>query len=275
MKRKFLTLFFILTMVLHAESFFQLNNLKSLSIVTELQSNKVDPSYKNYINDEIHKTVKELDIKIDKYHQRALALIVTHTYTGETFVLNSELVLGENVERIDDKEKVYAFTYLDRESTPIDDPGESEAVEEALEDAVDALLGRFADQFREDNRLKPKKVIADESSFSDAMRYETDYGKALKKAKKEGKNLMLVLSTEYCPWCRKFEKNVLQKEEVNQAVHAKYVPVILNRDKKAFPAKFTSTFTPVVYFIDAKSEEVRHKIVGYNQREEFLHLLKH
>lgn len=246
----------------------------SVSIVTELQTDKVNANYKSYMNEEMHKTVKELDIKIDKFHQRALALIITHTYMGDTFVLNSELVLGENVRRLDDQEKVYAFTYIDRESIPVDDPKERESVEEALEDAVDALLGRFADQYKDDNRLKPKKLIENDIDFAEAMGYETDYHKALQKAKKEGKDLMLVLTTEYCPWCRKFEKNVLQKEEVNRAVHTKYVPLILNRDKKAFPEQFTSTFTPVVYFIDAKNEKTLHQVVGYSQREAFLHLLK-
>lgn len=259
---------------LNAESFFILNNLKSLSLVSELQSSKVDPDYKTYIYEEMQKMMKELQIDTEGYNQRALALIITHTYRGETFVLNSELVLGENVMRLDDKEKVYAFTYLDRESTPIDNPEESEAVSEALEDAVDALLGRFADQYREDNKLKPKKTSKKHQSFTEAMGYETNYPKALSKARKEGKNLLLILTTEYCPWCRKFEKNVLQKEEVNKTIHKTYVPLLLNRDKKEFPAKFTSTFTPVVYFIDAKNEEILHKVVGYNNREEFLHLIR-
>jgi len=46
---------------------------------------------------------------------------------------------------------------------------------------------------------------------------------------------MLVLTTNYCPWCLKFETNVLQKEEVNHAVHEKYVPLVLNHDEKKFP----------------------------------------
>ena len=106
------------------------------------------------------------------------------------------------------------------------------------------------------------------------MGYETNYQAALAKAKKEHKNLMLVLTTNYCPWCRKFETNVLHKEEVNQEIHKNYVPLILNRDEKQFPAQFTSTFTPVIYFIDAGNEKILHKVTGYSQREEFLFLLK-
>ena len=268
MKQNILALIFLIATALQADSVFVLKNIKSLSIIAELHSNKVDAHYKSYIKEQMHKVAKELGINSTGYHQRTLALIVTHTNMGETFILNSELVLGENVRRLDDKEKVYAITYIDREFTPVDDPKDQDQISDALEDAVDTLLERFADQYRKDNRPNPKKT------FAEAMRYETDYDTALKKAKKEGKNLMLVLTSEYCPWCRKFEKNVLQKDEVNRAVHATYVPLILNRDKKAFPKKFTSTFVPVLYFIDAKNEEILHQVVGYNQGEAFLQLLK-
>jgi hypothetical protein len=182
--------------------------------------------------------------------------------------------MGEEMKRLDDGEKVFGLTYQDKEHFVVEDINDSEAIEEGVEDSVDNILSKFADQYREDNRLKPKTSHTGDQGFAEMMGYETDYKVALQKAKKVDKNLMLVLTTSYCPWCRKFETNVLQKEEVNKAVHKKYVPLILNRDKKQFPEKFTSSFTPVIYFIDAANEKILHKVTGYSQREEFLYLLK-
>ncbi|MDD3592809.1 MAG: thioredoxin family protein [Sulfurovum sp.] len=260
--------------LLNAESFFVLNNIKKVYPVIEIQTDKIDQSYKSTIRSTMEETLKELGIDTSGYDPRSLALIVYHSYAGETLMIQTELIIGEEVRRLDDGEKVFGLTYQDREHFAVRDINDIESIEEGVEDSVDAILSRFAEQYRDDNKLKPKMSHTGDQSFAQMMTYETDYQAALQKAKKTGKNLMLVLTTSYCPWCRKFETNVLQKEEVNRAVHAKYVPVLLNRDEKKFPEKFTSTFTPVIYFIDATNEKILHKVTGYSQREEFLYLLK-
>lgn len=260
--------------LLNAESFFSLEHIKKVYPVIEVQSGKLGKAQKTYISKEMQRTLKELGIDTSGYDPRALALIVTQTYVGETPVLNVELLIGEEMQRLDDGRKSYAISYQQRELTEIDDTEDSEAIIEIMEDSVDLLLERFAEQYREDNKLAPKQVYHGKESFAQRMGYETDYQAARTKARKEGKNILLVLTTNYCPWCRKFEQNVLQKKSVNRAIHKKYVPVILNRDEKKFPEKFTSTFTPVTYFIDTKSEEILHKVAGYNNKDEFLHLIK-
>lgn len=259
---------------LWSESFFRLNNVKKVYPVVEVQTDKVDKRYKQYITDELAHTLKELDVNTSGHDPRALALVVSYTYVGETPALISELVIGEEVKRLDTDEKTYALTYHDREVFAIEDPKDTESIEEGLEESIDTLLTKFADQYKEDNRLRPGSKTQEKGDFAAIMGYETDYAVALAKAKKEDKELMLVLVTNYCPWCRKFEANILQKPEVDKAVKAKYIPLILNRDEKKFPEKFTSSFTPVIYFIDAKREESLHKVVGYNNREEFLELIK-
>lgn len=272
---KFLiTLLLFLSTLLHAESFFVLNNVKKVYPVIEIQTDKIDKSYKTAIRSAMNETLQELKIDSSGYDPRALALVIYHDYLGENLVIHTELVMGEEVRRLDDGEKVFGLTYQDKEYFVVEDINDSEEIEEGVEESVDNILAKFADQYRDDNRRKPKMNHSSDEDFAQMMGYETDYKVALKKAKKEHKNLMLVLTTSYCPWCRKFETNVLQKAEVNKAVHKKYVPLILNRDKKQFPEQFTSSFTPVIYFIDASNEKTLHKVTGYSQREEFLYLLK-
>ena len=106
------------------------------------------------------------------------------------------------------------------------------------------------------------------------MFYETNYDEAIKKGKKLHKNIMLVLVANYCPWCRKFEQRVLIKKEVNDLVQKNYIPLIINRETKKFPKKFDKSFTPIVHFIDYKTEKSNASIVGYNNKDNFVYLLK-
>ena len=108
------------------------------------------------------------------------------------------------------------------------------------------------------------------SEFAKQMSYETDYKVALEKAKKSNKQVMFVMVTNYCPWCRKFEKRTLVKDEVNLLVHNKYIPLILNREKGEYPKKFYTKRIPVVMFIDPNKEEKIRESLGYKKVKEFI-----
>lgn len=115
---------------------------------------------------------------------------------------------------------------------------------------------------------------SDIAEFAKKMSYETEYTTAMQKAIKSDKKLMLVMVTNYCPWCRKFEKRTLLKEEVNALVHKDYVPLILNREKGEFPKKFYTKRIPVVLFIDPNKEETVHESLGYKNVSDFVKELK-
>jgi len=108
------------------------------------------------------------------------------------------------------------------------------------------------------------------AEFAQKMSYETNYAVALQKAKEQKKELMFVMVTNYCPWCRKFEKRTLVKEEVNTLVHKKYVPLILNREKGKYPKKFFTKRIPVVMFINTNTEETIHESLGFKNVKDFL-----
>ena len=111
---------------------------------------------------------------------------------------------------------------------------------------------------------------SDIAEFAKGMSYETDYKVALQKAKKSNKQVMFVMVTNYCPWCRKFEKRTLVKDEVNEIVQSKYIPLILNREKGEYPKQFYTKRIPVVMFIDANKEEKIRESLGYKKVKEFV-----
>ena len=249
---------------------FSLTGIKKVYPLVEISGSQVPQSYKESIYDELNSSISLLDIDTKGYNQRAIAILVNEFYVGKLPVINIQLLIGEQVKRLDDNEKTFAMTYQSQEHFVLED---KEELEEQIEDTVESLLLKFSEQYREDNRVIIKVQVQKED-FPLAMNYETNYKKALAKAKKENKNVLFVLVANYCPWCRKFEERVLMKKDVNELIHKKYVPLILNREKGNFPKEFSKSMTPIVHFINAKTGKSYHNVVGYNNREEFLFLLK-
>ncbi|OHE02065.1 MAG: hypothetical protein A3K14_05505 [Sulfurimonas sp. RIFCSPLOWO2_12_FULL_36_74] len=110
--------------------------------------------------------------------------------------------------------------------------------------------------------------------FAKEMSYETNYETALNKAKKENKNLMVLIISNFCPWCTKFEKKTLTDKTVDGALKSKYIPLIINKEEGNFPSYLTAPVVPTVFFVKTNEEKVFHESVGFSSKAEFLNLLK-
>ena len=65
--------------------------------------------------------------------------------------------------------------------------------------------------------------------FAKEMSFERDYKSALNKAKKENKVLMMVVSADYCPWCRKFEHKTLNSKLVKSKLDTEIVSLVVDK----------------------------------------------
>lgn len=110
--------------------------------------------------------------------------------------------------------------------------------------------------------------------FASSMKYETNYEKALGKAKAEGKNLMVLMITNYCPWCAKFEKKTLSDTQIDAMVKSNYIPLIINKEEKNFPSFLNAPMVPTTFFVDAKNQKILHESVGFSNKTDFENLLK-
>lgn len=113
----------------------------------------------------------------------------------------------------------------------------------------------------------------DYKKFAKDMGYALEYEKALQTAKEEKKDLMLVMVANFCPWCIKLEKKVLKKDSINEKVHKKYIPLILNREEGKFPKQFETEMIPTVYFVDHQTGKIKTKVVGYNNKQDFINIV--
>ncbi len=71
-------------------------------------------------------------------------------------------------------------------------------------------------------------LLAGTALFADTVSWYTSYDKALAAAKKENKNIFLLITApSWCGWCVKLEENVLSKSDVQQAISKDYIPLKL------------------------------------------------
>ena len=274
--KKFIKVLFIMVtslMSLNASTMFMLTKIPKVYLVVENYSSKLPTSIKENILDEMKYYTNQLQIDTSGFSHRTLAFLIYESYVEDQMILNVDLVLGEEMQRLDDKKEVYALTYEKRKQTAYGSKSEDEISEEVLE-YVDQLLYDFSEQYKEDNETPILTAQTDHKQFAKEFGYETDYKKAIEKAKKENKQVMFVMVANFCPWCLKFEKKVLSDKQLDLQIHKKYVPLILNREEKKFPATFETPMIPTVYFVNPKDESIVNKSVGYHNRFNFINIIK-
>ncbi len=128
-----------------AQTPFVLTGVKSYYPVVELNTDKIDASYKKRILDMLVQKSTELGVETKDFSTRSLAFLISYIGVGDTLALKIELMLGESAMRLDTKEEIFVLSYLNgRIFVPED------AEEELLEHAEE-LLEIFAAQYKEDN----------------------------------------------------------------------------------------------------------------------------
>lgn len=114
-------------------------------------------------------------------------------------------------------------------------------------------------------------IIALISTLS-AFDWPSDYDDALEQAKKENKDIYMLIGSEYCPWCEKFEKKVLSQKEVIKKLEKDYVLIYLSRDIDDIPEHLEPRPLPRHYFL-TKNGEIIYTTVGYRNSEGFYEVL--
>lgn len=138
------------TVYLNAGSMFLLTKINKAYLVVENYSSKLPMSIKENIYEELKNTTKELKIDTSGYGHRTFGVLLYDTMLDGKLILNVDLILGEEVKRLDDSEAVYALTYEKRKQFIISDKTFDE-IEDELADNIDLLLEDFSEQYMEDN----------------------------------------------------------------------------------------------------------------------------
>lgn len=108
--------------------------------------------------------------------------------------------------------------------------------------------------------------------FGAEIAWNDTFEQAQAKAKKESKPLLVLITSEQCRWCRKFEATTLQDEDVISALNSKFVTVHVTRDKSVYPKNLSAKMVPMSYFLDGEGKVI-YSIPGYWPADDYQSIL--
>ena len=111
------------------------------------------------------------------------------------------------------------------------------------------------------------KVVKEKS-----VKYE-GFDKALERAKKEHKIIMIKAMTKECHFCRKMDREVLIEEDIVKAIEKDFIPVSIDVSVHQLPLGIKAEVTPSFIFID-ENAKVLMNVPGAWDKIDFLELLK-
>ena len=94
------------------------------------------------------------------------------------------------------------------------------------------------------------------------INWSSDFASAQARAKKEHKPMLVLITSEQCRWCRKFEATTLQESEIIDRLNANFTAVHVTRDKSVYPQNLSAKMVPMNYFLDGEGK-VLYQIPGY------------
>jgi FKBP-type peptidyl-prolyl cis-trans isomerase 2 len=121
--------------------------------------------------------------------------------------------------------------------------------------------------------LHVKSLVKSSAFLPSEINWTVDYGKALETAVKEGKNLVVFLYSDTCPWCKRMEDEVLYAPGL-RAMEDDFLWVKINSGKERFfKEQFEQTGYPLTLIIDF--DEVVHKrMKGFKSVNDLLNELR-
>lgn len=88
--------------------------------------------------------------------------------------------------------------------------------------------------------------------FSASVNWSSDYEKAKIDAQKEHKLIYVLITSDDCKWCKKFENTTLQNKDIKKRLKNEFITIHMSRDRDSIPKQFETAPVPRHYFTDAK-----------------------
>jgi len=147
---------------------------------------------------------------------------------------------------------------------------EEEIVEQK---SLDVDLIESSEDFIELNQtLELTSFAESNSSIEDENITLSPYLKALKKARAEGKIVMISIRATHCKYCDKMETETLSDTSVQEALKNNFVTVYYNQDLEPLPLALQKGVTPNFVFVDTY-EDILNQYPGMRTPTEFKEVL--
>jgi thiol:disulfide interchange protein len=145
----------------------------------------------------------------------------------------------------------------------------------ALLAAVIAILLILSCGEGEKASSSPADEVMLSSHRSDGISWETDWNRAMARAKAENKLVMANFSADWCIWCKRYDSSTFADSEVQKLIAAKVVPLKLVIDGADAPRarSLRVQAPPTLVFLDPAANE-KARIPGYMPPGRFLDTLQ-
>ncbi len=105
------------------------------------------------------------------------------------------------------------------------------------------------------------------------IQWAGSFKEALLQAQAEDKNMMVLITTKTCRWCRKLESQTLTNPEVIDRLNRDYICVHLTRDQDEYPRYLNAKGVPTTYFLNRAGQPIIKRVMGYWNVEDYLSYL--
>lgn len=95
-----------------------------------------------------------------------------------------------------------------------------------------------------------------------ALDWVKDIETALTLAKKENKNVMVMVESEHCRWCKKMKHRTLLDENVEKRLKKFVIVKVFREDKNAIRDLPEVKGVPTIFFM-TKEKKVIEEVIGY------------
>ncbi len=108
---------------------------------------------------------------------------------------------------------------------------------------------------------------------ADEVQWASSFKEALLQAQAEDKNMMVLITTKSCRWCRKLESQTLTDARVTKRLNRDYISVHLTRDEDEYPRYLNTKGVPTTYFLNRAGQPIIKRVMGYWNVEDYLSYL--
>lgn len=143
---KKIILFLLVCSSLFSQSFYTLDNVKSLSLYMPNKATYMDKEQKQNLKDSVIKRLKDAGFVFGKTDATTFVLKIESINVEDTEVIYIQLGLAEEVlTQRPGKVYSFAFTYLENDFMESDEP-----IQDTIE-SVDFLISQFLEAYKDDN----------------------------------------------------------------------------------------------------------------------------
>lgn len=109
-----------------------------------------------------------------------------------------------------------------------------------------------------------------------AQFWKSDFVEAAKTAQKAEKNILVILSKDTCPWCKKLKNETLSDPQVLDLIRQNFIPVFLESpkdNKEIEKSGLTSRAVPATILLDTKGREFG-RVSGFVDKDIYIAEIK-